>query len=67
MPADNTNDRPGGADRLMLRVIRDMKMMPGDVMDNGKTVARNAFEYLSVIMLKGAGPRARNPARRKDK
>lgn len=36
--------------KLMLKVIRDMKMMPNDIMSNGKTVSRNAFEHVRSVL-----------------
>jgi hypothetical protein len=39
-----------GLTKLMLKVIRDMKMMPNDIMSNGKTVSRNAFEHVRSVL-----------------
>lgn len=39
-----------GLTKLMLKVIRDMKMMPNDVMSNGKTVSRNAYEHVRSVL-----------------
>jgi hypothetical protein len=36
--------------KLMLKVIRDTKMMPNDIMCNGKTVARNSFEHVRGVL-----------------